>query len=279
VRNRGLLLLTLSVVLLVGAVPLFAKDPVIQRGIDTFTTHPDGRTFFDFAKNPIPADFFCPGSAPFTERVVFRGLPLETDGKNKLHGADTVVERLDDATFDAHHNAVTRIQVRALSLVSMAPIETRCGAFHVYVTLAGKQRVTTMKIARTQVGGGTFFAPLAINTRVSFVPVKAEKRGRKLEILSNFTFPAANLPWSLTAKRAPKRVGTVVVDTDGDLVPDTKLVGTSNFFPGWSPDGVAASVAPKIICDDAPIGSCDPSVCHMDPYTGEQHCTGDKCPC
>jgi hypothetical protein len=275
VKNRGLLWVMLVVVFLVGVAPLFAADPVIRHGIDTFTTTASGKTFYDFAKNPIPADFFCAGSATFTEKVAMRGLPLAADAKANLHGADTVIERLDDAVFDARHIAVTRLQVRALSLVSIKPIQTSCGAFHAYLTLAGKQRVTTMKIFRTQEGGGHFVAPLAIDARVSFVPVKAEKIARKLEVRGSLTFPAAPISWSLTAGKATKRVGTVVVDTDGDLVPDTKLAGTSNFFPGWSPNGIEP--APKLGQQCTYV--CEPYSCHADPASGEQHCTGPVYTC
>src|SRR6185295_9102733 len=169
VRNRGILLAALAVVLL--AAPL-AADSVIQRGVDTFTTIADGTTFYDFAQTPIPAGFFCKKSTPFTGRVIFRGLPLETATPGQLHGADTVIERLDDAAFDANGTAVTRIQFRALSMVSIAPIKTACGSYHAYVSLAGGQRVTKMHIDRTQEGGGTFSAPLAVNVRMSFIPVK-----------------------------------------------------------------------------------------------------------
>jgi hypothetical protein len=59
-RNRGLLLAALAVVLLVSASPL-AAEVVIQRGVDIFTTTADGNTFYDFAQSPIPAGFFCKG--------------------------------------------------------------------------------------------------------------------------------------------------------------------------------------------------------------------------
>ena len=85
--------------LLLGLSPLGA-DPVIQRGIDVFTTAGDGRTFYDFSHNPIPAGFFCKGSKAFTGRVAFKGLPLTTEAPGQLWGADTVIERLDDAVFD-----------------------------------------------------------------------------------------------------------------------------------------------------------------------------------
>src|SRR4051812_18652979 len=123
-RSRGALL-ALAVLLLAG-VSYSSTEPVIQRGIDTFTTTTDGTTFFDFAQSPIPAGFFCKGSPAFTGRVTFRGLPLETGVPGQLRNADTVIERLDDAAFDKNGVATTRIQFKALSMVSIKPIKTGC---------------------------------------------------------------------------------------------------------------------------------------------------------
>jgi hypothetical protein len=270
VRNRGILLAVFAAVLLVGLSPL-AADPVIKHGIDTFTTTASGKTFYDFADNPIPAGFFCKGSEAFTERVTLRGLPIETEAPGQLHGADTIVERLDDAAFDAHGTAVTRIQIRALSLVSMAPIRTACGSYHAYVTLAGKQRATTMRINRTQENGGNFVAPLAVNARITFIPVKrAQARGAQTrELTTSFTFPAAPIPWSTTGGASPKRVGSVMVDTKGDLRPDSLLSGTSNFWPGWAPGGAPHTKSCTM---------CEPQTCH-DPGTGKLHCTGPTYAC
>lgn len=248
--------------LLLGLSPL-AADPVIQRGIDVFTTPADGRTYYDFAQSPIPADFFCKGSKTFTGRVTFKGLPLATEPPRQLLGGDTVIERLTDAVFNAKGIAETRIQFRALSLVSIDPVKTSCGSFHVYVSLGGPQRVTSMIISRTQEGGGDFVAPLAVNARMTFIPVKPErnKDARKLEITGSFTFPPTPLPWSLTTSAMKKRTGPVVVDTDGDLIPDTLLPGTSNFSPGWSPA--------DLTLNKTEIGGCC-EVCHD--ADGEMHC-------
>ena len=142
-RNRSILA-ALVCSFLLGLSALYA-DSTIQRGIDIFETRGDGKTFYDFAQSPIPAGFFCKGSKPFTGLVAFKGLPLTTGTPGQLWDTDTVIERLDDAVFDANGTATTRIQFRALSLVSIAPIKTGCGAFHVYVSLGGKQRVTTMQ--------------------------------------------------------------------------------------------------------------------------------------
>jgi hypothetical protein len=265
-RNRGILLAVLAVVLL--AAPL-AADTVIHRGVDAFTTTANGKTVYSFAQNPIPAGFFCKSSAPFTGRVALKGLPLETGTPGQLHGADTVIERLDDAVFDANGTAVTRIQLRAISLVSISPVKTACGSYHVYVTLAGKQRVTTMRIDRTQENGGTFSAPIAVNAKLTFIPVKAPrgKSARNLEFTGSLTFPATPIPWSMTGGANTKRLGSVLVDTNGDLTPDTTLFGSSNFWPGWSPSFIQSKSCTL----------CEPESCHEDP--NDQHCTGPVYAC
>ena len=274
-RNRSILA-TLLVSLLLGP-PLLAADTVIQRGIDVFTTVADGKTYLDFAHNPIPAGFFCKRSAAFTGRVALKGLPLETETPGQLGSADTVVERLDDAVFNAKGVAVTRLQFRALSLVSIAPVKTACGAFHVYVSLGGKQRVTKMTISRTQEGGGTFGAPLAVDARMTFIPVKPArtKGARTLELMQSFTFPPRAIPWSFTGDAMTKRLDSVVVDTNGDLTPDARLPGRSNFLPGWAPNRMSTKDGEEPVC---PCWSGEepppPIICH---YSGtvHEHCVED----
>ncbi|HEY0553723.1 MAG TPA: hypothetical protein VGG20_05615 [Thermoanaerobaculia bacterium] len=268
-RNRTILIL-LGLSLLLGFAPLSAAT-VIQHGIDVFTTSDNGKTFYDFSYTPIPAGFFCAGSKAFTGKVALKGLPIATEPAGLLGSADTIVERLDNAAFDKKGIATTRIQFRALSLVSSAPIKTSCGDFHVYVTLAGKQRVTTMSIFRTQEGGGDFAAPLAVDGRMTFIPVKPPtgKSARKLELTQSFTFPGNRLPWSLVAADAPaKKLSVVKVDTNGDLIPDTLLPGTSNFSAGQLPEFFLAKQA----CSCCPTQSC-----HT--LSGQYHCVaGPSCP-
>ncbi|HYG63431.1 MAG TPA: hypothetical protein VEL74_12680, partial [Thermoanaerobaculia bacterium] len=181
----------------------------------------------------------------------------------------TVVERLDDAVLDAKGTGVTRLQFRALSLVSIAPVKTSCGAFHAYVSLAGEQRVTTMRIHRTEKGGGNFVAPLAADVRLTFIPVKParNKAARKLELTGSFTFPASPIPWSLTDGAMAKGLDAVVVDTNGDLTPDTRLPGASSFLPGLTPKAFEMN---KLIEDGE---CCSERICHTDPATGKIHCT------
>jgi len=264
VRNKSILAV-LVVALLASLSPL-AAETSIRRGIDVFATTANGTSYYDFAQNPIPAGFFCASSKAFTGRVALKGLPLATGAQGQIGIADTVIERLDDANFDANGVAVTRIQFRALSMVSIAPIKTACGSYHAYVSLAGKQRTTTMTIYRTEEGGGNFVAPLAVNARLTFIPVKPlrTKNARALVLTGSFTFPASALPWAFQNSANTKRISSVVVDTNGDQTPDTLLPGTSNFLAGRSPS-MAKSFNGG--CDP-----CPPYVCHTDPATQKEHC-------
>jgi hypothetical protein len=242
-------------VLLSGlTLPVFAADQVIQNGIDVWRTRGDGSTFVDFGKHPIPAGFFCANSAPFTGKLALEGVPVVTGTPGALGATDTIVQRLDDAVFNKRGVATTRLQFRALSLKSVAPIQTSCGQFTAAVRLDGVQPTTQMLLTRENEDGGRFSAPLALNVRVKFTPVGRESR-EVLEVPMEIHFPAIpNFPWR--AKTAvPTPAGFVHVDTDGDGVADTYLPGTSNFIAGQSsrpgkpgPGGLAKSG--QTICHD-----------------------------
>ncbi len=226
VRLLGIVLLGFCLV-----APLFAADRVIQNGIDVWMTKGDGKTFVDFAKTPIPAGFFCPGSAAFTGKMAFRGEPIVTSIPGALGKTDTIIQRLDDAEFDKRGVAVTRIQARALSLKSMEPVQASCGKFDVSVALDGTQPTTRMRIVRDNEQGGRFSAPLALNTKMTFTPV-GRIGGETLEIAVPVRFAATpNVPWR-SRVIAPEPAGFVLVDTDGDRSPDTYLPGKSNFVAG-----------------------------------------------
>jgi hypothetical protein len=248
-----------AAVLLLGMSHLTSADPAIKPGIDVFATVGAGFTYYDFSKNPVPAGFFCDSSETFTGRVALKGLPLETATPGQLRNTDTIVERLDQAVFDAHGDAETRIRFRALSMVSSAPIKSACGDFHVYITLDGEQPVTRMRIHRSEADGGTFHAPLAANVRLTFVPVRGTSP-RKLELKGNVRFPGKPIPWTFPDGKAAKRMASAVVDTNGDLRPDTRLPGTSNFTAGVPPRRLRSITA----------GECY-YTCHD--ANGEQHCT------
>lgn len=264
VRSLGIVFLVSSF-----AASAFAADRAIQNGIDVWSTKGDGSTFVDFAQTPIPAGFFCAGSAPFTAKVAFQGVPVVTDNLKSLGNTDTIVQRLDDAVFNKRGTAVTRTQVRALSLRSVTPLQTGCGQFDATVRLDGVQPITQMVIRRENENGGTFSGPLWLNVKVSFTPVG--RVGREvLEIPLEVRFPAkAVYPWR-TKVVPPVPAGFVRVDTDGDGVADTYLPGTSNFFAGQSSHRGKPG-APGALEKNY-------TVCH-DTGTAEQHCVSycDNC--
>lgn len=261
-RFLGAALLVCSV-----AAPVMAADRVIQNGIDVWVTKGDGRTFVDFARNPVPAGFFCSSSAPFTDRVAFQGVPIVTGTPGALGKADTIVQRLDDAAFDKRGVATTRIQVRALSLASIEPISTACGKFNLSVSLDGVQPTTRMRIVRDHENGGRFSAPLALNTRVTFTPV-GRPNDETLELAVPVRFAATpNVPWH--SKSSALFEGFVLVDTDGDRSPDTYLPGSSNFIAGKASKPVTSS-KPGLAVGAFTEGGGG-YYCHYDP-AGHQHC-------
>jgi hypothetical protein len=238
------LLAALTALLLV-ALPAFAADRVIQNGIDPWYTPGNGKTFIDFRESPIPAGFFCFKSQAFSGRVLFRGVPVATGEAAALGQTDTIVQRLDDAAFDRHGVAVTRIQMRALHLESTQPIQTACGAFKIEVRLNGEQPITTMRIVRQDDNGGRFFAPVAVNGKLVFTPVEG-RSNEVLEISRNVRFPAnQGIAWASETglrQKAVRKAGFVLVDTDNDGVPDTYLPGTTSGFAAGAANGIRAKM-------------------------------------
>ncbi len=240
-RSR-LVLLTLALSLL--AVPTFAADSAILAGIDLFRTVGNGNTHTSFADEPLPAGFFCADSGPFTGDIAFRGVPVSTLEKGALGRTDTVVQRLDDAVFDETGVAWTRVQVRAMEFVGTKPIATKCGFFGVKLTLEGDQPITRMKIIREHEWGGRFEAPIHVNVKLTFHPLRAQS-GEAVEVLRPVRFAASKAARWTDRPGTPGRFheGPVVLDLDRDGTFDLELPGTSNFAAGWR--------VPKAALEDA----------------------------
>lgn len=267
------------VVALISGSPAFAAD-AIHNGVDLWMTVA-GFAQTSFADQPLPAGFFCEGSQPFTGKVVFKGVPFATAPANSLGGMDTAVRRLDDAVFNEKGEATTRIQLLALSLASVKPIETSCGKYDVAVSLAGEQPVTTMRIFRTEALGGTYSAPLALNVKAVFTPVSGDKSARREVIRRIDLGPGSHSVWAYV--QAPQYSAKVRIDTDGDGQPDTVLPASSNFVAGVSPavlkgDAPArphlASATPVPVC---PVGQCPYQSCHCDPNSTDPYQSSTGC--
>ncbi len=230
---KKLSVLAICVFAILLAVPAMAADRVIANGVDLWKTPGDGTSFADFSKQPLPAGFFCPGSAPFTGRIVMKGVPLASSKPGALGNADTIIQRLDNATFNKRGVATTRIQMRAMQFEGVTTLKTACGDFKAFVRLDGEQPITTMRIVRDNEKGGRFFAPISVNIKLVFEPV-GRTTTEVWELRKELRFPPARLQeWTLNPGNAGV-TGFVKVDTDSDGTPDTFLPGTSNWSAGRS---------------------------------------------
>lgn len=160
----------------------------IDPGLDLFIT--DGpNTSFDFGGNPIPADFFDPGSDPFTGVIDLQGFPLPLNTLcpppptlcpyDDLSLIDTIVERQAPAPLPTIGASVTvPIEIVQLSLVSVDPIVvTYSGGqnpeyWDVDVCLSPTPSPTgSMTITKTHANGGTFDSVLPVTPRLVFTRV------------------------------------------------------------------------------------------------------------
>lgn len=233
---------SLLVFLVLLSSPLQAADK-IDRGVDLWRTLGNGTTYIDFSANPIPAGFFCESSPAFTGKVIFEGVPLETDVPGALYGADTVIERLDDATFNRRGVAVSRIQVRALSLASVKPIATGCGLWSILISLEGEQPTTQMRLVKTGTDEGFFKAPLALTAKLTFVPMVGVGHREPVTLTRSVDFAVTpKIPWSAGPRGGIEHETEMVrVDTDGDREPDRYVNGGSSFLAGVSGKSAAVS--------------------------------------
>ena len=233
------------------ALPAVAADGAIYGGIDTWITTTG--THFDFDQEPLPAGFFCPGSQPFTGRIDLLGVPVATGKPGELGRTDTIVQRLDDAVFNKRGVATTRIQIKALSLQSVKPIETACGSFVATVSLNGPQPVTTMRIIRDTANSGRYIAPVGVAAKVTFRSLSDPTAAplvvqRQMQFLSPL-----HTSWALRGGRQ-NSANLVLVDTDSDGRAETYLPRAGNFAPGRSSAGTK-TIYLEPACHDEPDGS------------------------
>lgn len=265
------------------AVPAAATRDVATNGADMWITAGGGGTFTTFAQDPIPADFFCPGSKPFTGTVQLKGQPLATEPEGALGSIDTILRRLDDAEFDEKGEAWTRLKMLALSLTGEEPFVTECGSYRFDVRLQGEQSTTRMKIVRTSKDGGTFEAPLSIRARVTFTPLDGRGEVRTLDREVNLG-PAEHEVWSFVAD--PKYVDYVKVDTDANGKADTFVPMNSNFQAGVGalPASSQLNAAPydDVALPACPVGYTPYQTCHCsltstNPYEPNGTCVHLHC--
>ncbi|HEX4965184.1 MAG TPA: hypothetical protein VF173_30525 [Thermoanaerobaculia bacterium] len=223
--KRSQMLVCCALVLLM-AVPALAARPVrLASGVDFWQTLSSGATGYSFASNPIPAGFFCAKSAPFTGTVYFEGVPLHSDPAGILGSTDTIIERLDEATFDANGIARTRIRGRALNLVATEPVKTSCGSFKVTANLTNDQPVSPMVFHRLNPAGGTFSAQLKLRVQINFTHLASNKT---FAIVRDVNLPTVNeVPFAMgVAATACLSTATTPVQVEDVRLDDGKPIVT-----------------------------------------------------
>ena len=211
--------------------PSTSKDDAILKGIDIWVTPGDGLTFSNFELEPIPADFFCKGSQPFTGKIEYQGVPIATSPESALNDADTVIERLDDASFGNDGRAFTRVRFAALQMEGIEPVQTDCGLFHVTMALAGEQPVTTMRITRLDKSGGLMDSVLAGEVALTFTPLDRDDLEPRI-LRQSFRFSPSRGSWEERPAARFRKADRIALDSDGDGEVDRVVPGLSNFAAG-----------------------------------------------
>jgi hypothetical protein len=154
-----------------GGLPL---DPWISGGEDGSMCH----SFSTTSSPPIPADFFAPGSLPFSGQICFQGEPLIHDPN--FPTADTIIERsgdpFDRCSLTQSSPQVVTTEIIALSLVSVAPITVGGSGgptqWDVAVDLSAVTPPPGQIIAfRQHCNGGTYTSTINVQPRFTFTNV------------------------------------------------------------------------------------------------------------
>jgi hypothetical protein len=169
-----------------GGYPIPLPGDILPGGArdDRWQTYPhcDGSTQWKVGQNagdpPIPADFFAPGSEPFTGIINFQGLPLGLPGMDEV---DTVVRRSADpfsrSDLPGPTEVTVEIELVQLSLVSCSPITVNHSGgsttqWNVKAELSAcPPPAGTLTARKTHCNGGTFTSVLNVQPTLTFTRV------------------------------------------------------------------------------------------------------------
>lgn len=230
-----------AITLLLCATSTLRAQPelTIPAGSDLWVTvGGGGQSFDDFSEVPIPADFFAPGSEPFSGRIEFEGQSIDPS----LQGVDTIVQRTADAVLNGPGSSATvPIELVALNLRSVVPITVRIGGVETQWTVSVKAHPGgtpifpgQMSIRQTSATGGTFDSTLPVVPRFFFVNVENPNNVVVLDGAENnirFDFQSTAAPWLFNNGNCDVRTlgGPVQLPDFGNVeVPPT----SPNFFAG-----------------------------------------------
>lgn len=254
------------------AAAVVAQPPILP-GVDVFQTGTGANpTFVDFSTNPIPAGFFCTGSAPFLGQIALQGVPLTTSPAGVTANGDVIVERLTTGVFTGG-SATIQVIVRALRLTGINNFTVVCGdgtttTWRVDTCLCGKQDATDIVVKVDQdCGCGHFNGKLSLNVCLTFTNVETGQVVGPIQ--QKISLVISNMPWC----PGPGK-GEPVIDKPFKVAskcggePDLDLRGTSNFHPGWGCDTLGV---------DCWTQYASLTHCHEGPSKDHQHCINPIC--
>jgi hypothetical protein len=198
----------------VAALALFAGDArAVAPGFDLFQTDPEQNVFKFEGKYAVPAGFFTPDSQPFEGFVNFGGDPLATFMGNDVGNADTIVQRTAEALpgENGTAGAAAPIELRQLSLVSIAPIEVVTGQstqlWDVRATLSPVRASTgSIRLSQTDANGGTLDSEITVYPRFTFTRLS----DHATKVLDVGALPDGQRPDDpITAQGTPWRTGCI----------------------------------------------------------------------
>jgi hypothetical protein len=202
-----------AVILLAGAGEAHAQVGAIPKGFSLFQTDPAQNVFRFVNRSSIPPDFFAPGSQRFEGSVNFGGDPIVTFQGNDVGNADTVVERTTDAAPGptATPGDAAPIELRALSLVGIAPIQVAVGdttqLWDVRATLSPSRPSTgSFRLTQANANGGTFDSEITVYPMFTFTRLS----DGAVKVLDVGALPDGDRPDDpVVGKATPWRAGCV----------------------------------------------------------------------
>ena len=259
-RNLPVLILTMALIVTFSVTTPLALT--ILPGTDTWVHPPEGSTVDgSFTEQPIPADFFGPGSDPFDGVISLTGSPCQTTPLGTLEPTDMIIERTETLELPSIPSIdKVPIKIIALSLVSSTPITVTYGGgttteewdVQVYLSSIFSQgEIPHLEVIRDDINSGTFTCELSVRPRYVFTrtsppggPLVFDESRTLYFYTETFGRWASVIPDGIK----PCQVDDVVtVDHDGNgATPQiTVPAGNTNYFAGlFDVSGACGGMAP-----------------------------------
>jgi hypothetical protein len=226
--------------------PIRQRDCVPGTPIDAWKSPENASMCHSFdvtGSPPIPADFFGPGSDPFSDPICLRGVPLGPTAYGDFGQADTLIQRsadpFDRCEFpDPGVEVTVDVEIVALSLESVAPITVTYNGgqdpeeWNVAVDLSevhtdadpNDPPIGTLTARKEHCNGGTYTSVLHVQPRFTFTkvgePGEVRVLDRGLEEIPPVVLDASAIPqnWVSVPDPALNLVNPICTDFHPGLI-------------------------------------------------------------